>query len=193
MHLQLQAIIAEFDSAQARLHTLAQRVPEPDWHRRADPGRWSMAECLAHLNLTSKAYLPLLKEALELGRRSSTPAPRRYRRDPLGWLMWRMAGPPVRHRVKTTAPFVPRADVPAGQLIADFDRLQRDQVSCVVSAEGLDLGRLWIRSPFDSRIRYNLYACLTILPRHQHRHLWQAEQVSSRLYSPAQRKVPGLT
>ncbi len=23
---------------------------------------------------------------------------------------------------------------------------------------------------------YNLFACLTILPRHQHRHLWQAEQ-----------------
>jgi len=26
-------------------------------------------------------------------------------------------------------------------------------------------------------VRYNLYACFTILPRHQHRHLWQAERV----------------
>ena len=42
------------------------------------------------------------------------------------------------------------------------------------------LGRLWIISPFDARIRYNAYACLTILPRHQHRHLWQAEQVRGR-------------
>ena len=193
MHPQLQVIIAEFDSAQVRLHSLAHRVPEQDWHLRADPSRWSMAECLGHLNLTAEAYLPLLKGALELGRRSSGPAPRRYRRDPIGWLMWRMVGPPVRHRVKTTAAFVPRAEVPLSQLMADFDRLQRDQVSCVGSAEGLDLGRLWIRSPFDSRIRYNLYACLTILPRHQHRHLWQAEQVLSMLNSPTHRKVPGLT
>jgi hypothetical protein len=26
-------------------------------------------------------------------------------------------------------------------------------------------------------VRYNLYSCFTILPRHQHRHLWQAERV----------------
>jgi hypothetical protein len=25
-------------------------------------------------------------------------------------------------------------------------------------------------------LTYNLFACLTILPRHQHRHFWQAEQ-----------------
>jgi len=26
-------------------------------------------------------------------------------------------------------------------------------------------------------VRYNLFACFTILPLHQHRHLWQAERV----------------
>jgi len=34
-----------------------------------------------------------------------------------------------------------------------------------------------VTSPFNARVRYNLYACFTILPRHQHRHLWQAERV----------------
>jgi hypothetical protein len=43
------------------------------------------------------------------------------------------------------------------------------------------LGRMWITSPFDRRIRYNAYSCFTILPRHEHRHLWQAEQVWSAL------------
>ena len=38
-----------------------------------------------------------------------------------------------------------------------------------------------ITSPFNPRIRYNLYACLTILPPHQERHIWQAEQVLERL------------
>jgi hypothetical protein len=36
--------------------------------------------------------------------------------------------------------------------------------------------RLRIRSPFDSRLRYNLYSCLTIIPAHQRRHLAQAEE-----------------
>ena len=40
-----------------------------------------------------------------------------------------------------------------------------------------------ITSPFNPRLRYNLYACLTILPPHQERHIWQAEQVLERLRS----------
>ncbi len=91
--------------------------------------------------------------------------------------MWRMAGPPVRHRVKTKPAFAPTATMPRPQLLSEFDRLQAAQESCVVEANGMKLGQLWIRSPFDRRIQYNMYSCLTILPRHQHRHLWQAEQL----------------
>ena len=65
--------------------------------------------------------------------------------------------------------------------MAEFARWQREQTAVVAEADGLPLGRLWIISPFDARIRYNAFACLTILPRHQHRHLWQAEQVKAAL------------
>jgi hypothetical protein len=206
VHSQLQTITAELESAQARLHELVRRTPEPHWYQRVDPDRWSMAECVAHLNLTSEAYVPLVRAALDEGKRSGHPAPARYRRDPVGWLLWRMAGPPVRHRVKTTAAFIPGARVPLDRLLAEFERLQQVQIAWVAAADGLDLGRLWIRSPFNPRVRYNAYSCLSILPRHQHRHLWQAEQVwagSNRLgrwqrspagtQASAQRKVPGLT
>jgi hypothetical protein len=54
-------------------------------------------------------------------------------------------------------------------------------MACVEAADGLPLGSVRITSPFDPRLRYNLYSCLTILPRHQHRHLWQAEQALERL------------
>jgi hypothetical protein len=177
MHSQLRTITAEFDSAQVRLHELVRRVPEPHWYQRPEPDRWSMSECVAHLNLTSEASVPLLQAAIEQGRSSGRSAPARYHRDPVGWLLWRTQGPPVRHRVKTTAPFIPRGGLPLDRLVAEFDRWQQVLVACVGAADGLDLGRLWIRSPFNRRIRYNAYACLSILPRHQHRHLWQAEQV----------------
>jgi hypothetical protein len=174
MHPQLQAIREDFQAAQDRLHLLRDTVPAQAWSRRPDPARWSMAECVGHLNLTAKAYLPRLTEAL---RRPRGPAPKRYRRDPVGWLLWRMAGPPVRYRTRTAAAFVPGSDQPLPALLAEFDELQALQIDCVVQADGLDLGRIWIRSPFDSRVRYNAYSCLSILPRHEHRHLWQAESV----------------
>jgi hypothetical protein len=36
-----------------------------------------------------------------------------------------------------------------------------------------------ITSPFNERVRYNVYSALTILAVHQHRHLWQAEQAAA--------------
>lgn len=176
MQPQLQEVIEDFGAALERLHQLARDVPSEAWPRRPEPSRWSVGECVAHLNLTAKAFLPPLRDALERGRRMGGPAPERYRRDPIGWLLWRSQAPPVRMRVKTTPPFVPAGDQPPAELIREFERLQEEQVACVRKADGLPLGRLRIGSPFDPRVKYNLFSALTILPRHQHRHLWQAEQ-----------------
>jgi len=177
MHTQLEAIISEFESARDRLHSLAQGVPEEYWTQHPDRTRWSIAECIAHLNLTSSAYLPLLRDGIAQAQGLEDRVPRRYRRDPIGWLLWKAAGPPVRFRAKTTPPFVPTVANAPGQLIAEFERLQTEQLACVQEADDLRVDRVKIISPFNARLKYNLYASLTILPRHQHRHLWQAEQV----------------
>lgn len=176
MHPQLAAIAAELEAAGERLAALAGTVPDAAWTRRPGPERWSAAECVAHLNLTSIAYLPLLRDALARARAVSAPPAKRYRRDLFGWLLWRGMGPPVRFRMHTTAPFVPTGQAPKAELVAEFGRLQRELQACVWGGEGLPLTRVKVISPFDARLGYNLYACLTIIPRHQHRHLWQAER-----------------
>jgi hypothetical protein len=183
LHPQLGAVVREFEDATARLERLAAATPPQWWTRRADPASWSVAECVAHLNLTARAFIPLVGEGLAEARRLGGPAPRRYRRDPIGWLLWRTAGPPVRIRVRTTAPFVPEALGPVSAMLETFAEDQARQIQAVRRADGLPLGQVRIASPFDPRLRYNLYACLTILPRHQHRHLWQAERVLARLGS----------
>lgn len=177
MRVELQAVVEEFESALARLHALRDAVTADAWSRRPAPERWSVGECVAHLNLTSSAYVPLLRAGLGEARTSGHAAPRRYSRDVTGWLLWKGAGPPVRMKVKTTAPFVPRGDRPPAELVDEFERLQREQVALTREADGLPIDRVRITSPFNTRVRYNVFAALTILPRHQHRHLWQAEQI----------------
>ena len=176
MRPELQAIVDEFDAATARLHALRQRLPDEQWGRRPAPERWSVGECVAHLNLTSAAFLGMLRPALDEARRSGHTAPRRYRRDPLGWFLWSTLGPPVRFKVKTSASFVPRADRPPGALLDEFERLQDAQVAATREADGLPITHVKIASPFDARVTYNVFSALSVLPRHQHRHLWQAEQ-----------------
>lgn len=181
MHPQLDAIRSEFLSAQRRLHQLADALPAERWAERPHPDRWSVGECVGHLNLTAPAYREAVLAALEECRRQGDPAPRRYRRDPAGWLLWRTMGPPVRFRTRTKAAFVPNGDTPAHELIAEFDRLQAEQIGWVAMADGLAIDRVRMASPFDARVRYSLYSGLTILPRHQHRHLWQAERAAQAL------------
>ncbi|RPJ72375.1 MAG: DinB family protein [Acidobacteria bacterium] len=176
MHAQLREIEAEFHAALDRLHQLANSVPPDRWSRRPGPDRWSAVECIAHLNLTTLAFRPLVERALEEARRLSLPAGSRFRRGLFGWLLWRALSSPGRFRVKTQPSFVPVAAAHVEEVVAEFERLQQEQIGWVRAADGLPLGRVKVPSPFDRRVKYNLFACLAILPRHQHRHLWQAEQ-----------------
>jgi hypothetical protein len=176
VHPQLEQIVAEFESASVRLRDLRRKLDPAAWNRRPAPETWSPAECVAHLNLTAIAMLPLLRQGLENARRLQRTAGARYRRDLMGWLLWRTTSAPGRFKSKTTPAFVPSSDRPIEEIMAEFDRLQRDQIAVTRGGEGLPIDRVKIVSPFSASVRYNVFSALSILSRHQHRHLWQAEQ-----------------
>jgi hypothetical protein len=173
---QLERIVQELEAARGRAHAHAAPLTEEGWRRRPAPGQWAVAECLIHLNLTSEAFLPLIREAIDTGRARHLVGVGPFRRDPVGWFVYRMTEPPVRFSVKTTDAFVPGGAGPRARVLEAFDALQAQLVACVRAADGLDLRRLRIQSPFAARLRYNLYSCLTIIPAHQRQHLAQAEE-----------------
>jgi hypothetical protein len=183
MQIQLRSVLDQFDLAQARLHFLAANLSDARWAERADPARWSVAECAAHLNLTSRAYLPLLRDALEEVNQRDEPPPDRYRRDSMGWVLSLLMGPVPRlgrfriGAVKTMPAFVSEGDLPRAQLLAEFDRLQTEQTDLVRAADRQPINLVSVTSPFDQRLRYNLYSTFVILPKHQLRHVVQAERV----------------
>jgi hypothetical protein len=184
MQQQLAAIVASLESAQTRLHRFADQLPDARWKSRPGPDRWSAAECIEHLNLTSRAYIPLLRHALEVGTRPATP-PTRYRKDFLGGLFSALVGPLPRiakkrfGRVKTTGEFVPQPKATRVETVAEFDRLQADLIAITRQADGFPLSDMKIVSPFGGKISYNVYSALVILPRHQERHLAQAEDAAT--------------
>jgi hypothetical protein len=174
---QLQEIIDDYRSASARLQRLVESAPPAAWEARPAPQRWSALECLDHLNRTGEQFLPLVRQALSAAPRLEPGAQPRYRRGLMGWVLWAIMPPPVRFvRSKTTAPFEPARGLQLPALVRTFEALQREQMACVEAADGLAIDKVFITSPFNARARYTLFACLGILPRHQHRHLWQAEQ-----------------
>ena len=61
--------------------------------------------------------------------------------------------------------------------MADFDQLQVTLASLVRSADGLPIDEVRLESPFDRRVKYNLYSTFVIIPRHQMRHIVHAEDL----------------
>jgi len=63
--------------------------------------------------------------------------------------------------------------------MAEFSRLQCEVIACVRAADGLPIDHVTVRSPFDGRVKCNLYSALTLIPRHQERHALQAARASN--------------
>src|SRR5687768_905524 len=121
-------------------------------------------------------FLPVLRGAIDDGRKRGLTAKRKPRMDLLGAILRWFLEPPVRSRVRTTAPFVPRAIRAKAEALAEFVSLQNKLRELIVEARELEVGKLKIVSPFDKRVRYNVYSAFRILIAHQRRHLWQAEK-----------------
>ena len=185
MQRQLKAITDSLRSAQSRLRRLSDSLSDEEWNRRPGPGRWSAAECVEHLNLTSKAYVAVLPDAVSRARKQDAPAQKHYRRDALGWFMSMMIGP-LRHvgkvrvmPVKTTPKFVPKRGRSRKEILSDFVRLQAELAAVIRSGDRLPLDKVKIVSPFGGRMKYSAYSALVIIARHQHRHLQQAEEATA--------------
>ncbi len=179
-HPQLAGLERELHDVTSRVERLGARATGETFHRQPGPGRWSAAECIVHLSLTTLAYLPLIDRALREGRRAEVVrlearSPGRFRRDLIGWLLCRLNEPPIRRRMRTVPLFVPDSTGSRPELLAEFRQLQSALIERIEDGEGLDLTRLRVTSPFDRRVRYHLYSCFRVLAAHQRRHLWQAE------------------
>lgn len=179
MHSQLSALAKEFVEARRRAHAVARGLAAEDWSLRPEPERWSIAEQIVHLNLASGAYLTVIEDAICRGEADRTFGDGPYRRDFLGWMLARLVEPPVRLRIKTSAPFVPGGVfpmAPAAEVLRDFDRWQDLLITALHRATGLALDRIEVASPYDPRLQMNLYSFLRTVPAHQRRHLWLAER-----------------
>ncbi len=178
---ELGQIKQELLDARERARRLSEGLSDTLWATAPAPGKWSIAECVTHLNITSERYVPIIDDAIREGREMGTKAAPPLRRDFMGWLLARMLEPPYRMRMRTTAPFVPTRIEPMADVLERFDYLQGELLVRIDRAQGLPLERLQVVSPFNARVKYNLYSALKLIPVHQRRHLWQAEQVRAAL------------
>jgi hypothetical protein len=141
------------------------------------PGRWSVAQCLEHLNVTHRAWLPLLEAAADKGRREGVIHNGPYTYGFLSRLFLRVLEPPVKLKVKAPKPFRPSPELGREAVVAEFDTMHQRLDKLIASSNGLDLSRIRVRSAFSGRIRYSLGMSYWLILAHDRRHIWQARNL----------------
>ena len=178
LHPQLAEIRQELEEATARLRRFIESCSDEAWARKPSAKGWSPAECVIHLNMTSEMALPLLRDAIREARTQNRMSEGPYRIDFVGRLILRFTEPPYRLRAPSPASFVPSGVEPAAAVLGKFEALQRELLGLVEAANGLALTRIKIAWPVYVRLKYNMFSSLKMIPAHQRRHVWQAEQAA---------------
>jgi hypothetical protein len=180
VNAELERILYQMSVVRQECEGLLNGLREDQFHWAPAPGVWSIAQCLDHLNVVNRLYIPIFEQAVNTGRaeRISHDGPYSY-----SWLsryMFRAMQPPVKRRFKAPKRFEPGPPRAVEAVLSDWNSTHERLEELVRQANGLDLQRIKAPSPVTSLIRYNLGMAFWIQTAHDRRHLWQAREVRNR-------------
>lgn len=188
-HLALAPEIEEFRQQFERLSADADALIGPlsdeQFTWQPAPGAWSIAQCLEHLNVTARLYLPKIDEAIADAIRRG-----RYGEGPFSYnwiarLLVRSMEPPARFKMKAPQGFHPPPSRTRHEITAAFRAYQVQYVDRLRQANGLDLAGVRVRSPVTRWVRMPLGSAFALMAAHERRHLWQARRITEAAGFPA--------
>ncbi len=178
MHPQLQHWHDGFLRLRDECAVFAQQTPREVFNAPPAAGRWSAAQCFAHLNVVSGLLIESLEPRIEQARQQGVTAAPPYSRGLLG-RAFAFALQPGRLPVRTVALYEPpTADTfqSRAQVMEIFTELQGRYADVVRRAEGVDLSRVKVPSPALSWLRLNAAAWMDATLAHEQRHYRQARE-----------------
>jgi hypothetical protein len=148
---------------------------------RPEPHRWSIAENLAHVRITTEVFLPAVDGALATIRERKLLSKGSAKLGFYGRaLVWSMEGRPV---IKMRAPKAIQPGVLAAPAV-ELEQFLSSQTGIqqrIADAEGLDLTAFRFPSPLVRCLRVNLLEFFSTFNAHSRRHLKQAGKIRQQI------------
>jgi hypothetical protein len=181
---ELEAFRVEFEALSAEADRLVGPLTDAQFAWSPAPEVWSIGQCIEHLNVTARAYLPSLDEGIATAIRAGIYGSGPFAYNIIGRLMVRSMEPPPLMRFKAPLIFQPPATPQAmrtrGEIMAGFHGFQVQYMDRLRQANGVDLAKAKVVSPASRFIRISLGSGFGLQLAHERRHLWQARQVAAR-------------
>jgi DinB superfamily len=173
----LQTIVDECEKNSVVARELVSPLNEAQLNWKPAPERWSIAQCLEHLTVSTEKFGPYFTRAIAQGREKrpadGTPA---YRPTFLGgWLIKQMV-PETTRKVSAPKIFRPSSS-DVDRPLEKFLTQQEKFLEFVRATKGIDYNKTRLRSPVTLLMRYSLADAYVLTVVHGQRHLQQARRV----------------
>jgi hypothetical protein len=177
MNTETQSLLDQIEAIKKDGAAVAAALSDAQFTWQPGEGRWSIAQCLNHLNFGDTLALAAFDRAIAAGRAAAktSAGPFHY-----GWfsrLMVSQMEPPPKWRMKTPLKKSAGTTHRLADVVPEFARVRDQLAERVHQADGLDLARIRTISPVNRLIRLPLGAYFQFILAHDRRHLWQARQV----------------
>jgi hypothetical protein len=186
MAAELADCLRQLDGVDADTANLLNGMTEVQFHWSPMSSRWSIAQCLVHLVIFGGKYLPIVDETIENARADRVLSRGLFRYGFIERWFVRSTEPPPGIRLRTPLAARPPDDQPLPAVIANFLTMQDEIRKRIRAANGVDLARAKVPSPFIRSLKMALGPCFEFLAAHERRHLWQAWQVRNDERFPAE-------
>jgi len=167
----------QFEQIADDADALTAPLSDDQFNWRPPSGGWSVAQCIEHLNVTARVYLPKLDEGIADAIRRGLYGEGPFRYNWFGRMFVRSQEPTTRMKYKTAKVFTPAPARPKQETLAAFRAYQVQFVDRLRQANGLDLARARVKSPAMSLLRLPLGSGFALMVAHERRHLQQARNV----------------
>jgi len=174
---ELEDLDRQFEAITADTTDLTHGLAEGAFNWRPEPDRWSIAECLSHLDVVGRRYMRKIDAGIASARAKGLTGRGPFRVGLLERWYLRMVEPPPPFRVKAPLVYVPAADPSGTAVLPSFLALQDEFRAQLREADGLDLARARVPSPAYKKMTVGLGTAFAAMAAHERRHLWQARQV----------------
>jgi hypothetical protein len=178
---ELEAFRAEFETLSVEASALVDPLTDAQFTWSPGPNVWSIGQCIEHLNITARAYLPALDEGIATAIRSGVYGTGPFSYNLMGRMMVRSMEPPPFWRFKAPALFrPPHVGQPMrtrSEIMAGFRGFQVQYMDRLRQANGVDLAKAKVVSPANRLLHLSLGSGFALQIAHERRHLWQARQL----------------
>src|SRR5258708_3417931 len=132
----------QIENIQEDAQELTAPLNDAQFNWRPKPGRWSISECLAHLNVATGLDVALIDGEIERGRAAGLIGHGPFKYSFFSrWFVGFMDAPP-KIRVRAPKVYAPPAGHPKDKVVPEFLSIHQRLLELVLTANGLDLGRI---------------------------------------------------